>query len=690
MYRMKTSSKKIFALVGVGAITAGALGLGAWALVSSLLKDKAPHNVGTKYDYSFTEYETDANGDFVLDSVTGKKVVKVVNGVKREIPGLTIAQFESELADGTYDYYLNEKGINNLVKRFFDTANFGPEIFNLKKIWIANVQFTSNSENGLYIPTTNEIGLNAHNDDIAINKAITLAKARKSVLERPYGLTNSGYFEFRFGSAYGTNYPINESYDGQQMLRSELLFQTLMHEYGHHLAYSYMSSPFGASPTLNSCETSPLVDKGNGSITNRWNTKFLDKFKEDLNYVNPTSGYPIRLNTYTDKDGGVSACVGSIFGANQLWSYANTNQGSFPDFQYDDYGFYDVGKAEPKETGVLSINDYKKNDARLPYESSWMVARRQSDLNYYYSQEELFTRKMILSTLESDPSTFNILAQNRVRSDIFEDWDRIQSNYMFDANGKANVTMDKQPIGSQYLADNPFMIKNGKTAAQDIVEELDRQMGHSTGDDISFIFNYNGYRVTEKGTAESETNDSSQFKKVRFGGYFGDSEADKDKYDCVVSLKADGTVDKLISEIDVINFNLGYKDTVYSSSRTSVGGEKYTYITKTFVDKDALKAMTTNGIAFAKYKFNGKAAIGFENVTPMTTFRGLNTTLGNGTASNYLESAPVEARWVKSGRLVKPWTNPVTYNYIIPAMSKTNNGKITLDTVDIYSRWGEA
>lgn len=643
---MKNSSRKIIALSGVGIAVAASFGVGIWAIVAGTKSKKAPAEVSVgeikEYDFAYTEM------------VDGKPV-------EHKIDGLKICQYETRMPDGTYDYYLDEEGIRHLVKRFFETGNYGPEIFNLKKIWIGNANFTTPQENGLYVPATGEIGLNASNDATRLWNADRSYEAR--LVEASKTTDWNKAYNYLFNSLYGRNRISFES----QAARGEMLFQTLVHEYGHHLAYSYFSSPFHT----------PVFTLSTEGSTNLWNDDFLKTFRKDLNY-DPNLDDPVtgteHVNTSNKKK---VVSVGQKYTSDQLWINANLVNHNWDawDSNFDMYGFYYFNKVAnfgEAQGGTIPID-------RLPYEFTYSYVDSTNSLDYLYSQEELFTRKTLLSSMTADKETFNLFAENKLRTDIFEEQEKIQTNYLVDATGKSkNVALDKVPRGAKYLQDDPFVevedapVKT--TAARDVMENIDRQIGHANGDDISYIFTENNYKVISKSQMGSETDPASYIDNFGFGGYIGNKDLNY-----VVALDDKDQVVKEVAPINVTPYSLGYKSTVYGSVRTSLAGEndKYSYATKEFVNK---KDVLNMRLGFATKTIDPNTnAVTYTNVTPMTSFRGQNENT-YGTASTYLEHLPENLR---------KWTRQTGYEYVIPQATPGKNG-VMFTTYHNKIEWGRA
>lgn len=614
---MKISSKRILAITGIGVGVAAPVAFGTWYLIKFLTEKKqGTEGVGPLQEFDFAQKDSFGN---VVDD--------------KQIDGIKISQYKTKMPDGSWDYYLNQEGINYFVKRFFETGVFGPEVFNLKRIWIANNFLTSSNENGLYAPQTNEIGLNAVNDAVR--------------------LQGDGRISW------------HPELLGDQKLRAELLFQTFAHEYGHHFAYSYFSSPYRADKF--DIDGKPGIVYGDNKELNYWNPNFLKTFKDDLHYnVNKYSKNPITNTQGEIKGSGVTTfCIGEKYQSKELWDNANNEVSNFDIPANTIYNWW-----------------YLPKNSVEPFFQNFTYVNNVNSLKYYYSQEELYTRKTLLMTTTLDAETFDNLAKNRIRSDIFEEQEKIQTNSAYLKNNYPiskidNVKINQVPEGNKFLFDDPFdtLPSSTKTASQDIVENINKQIGHESGADISVIWNRNDYTVNSSSTIASPV-DPAEFKnEIKFGGYINN----KDFTD--VGYKGADGVFQSISKIDVVPFNLGYKTMAFASKRTSVAGESYFYATKKFINKNSIPITLNKPLYFATEIKDINGNLSWINQTPLTSFRGQSESEMKkiGLASNYLEHLP---------NLVRTQDKINSYEYIVPSYSGSN--LVTLKKEYNPAEWGGA
>lgn len=623
----KTIQYVALGLGGLAIVGAGAIGV-AYALMKDKKKTPVNHSVGVQQDFDFSYIDP--------------------SNVKHEIPGLKISQFETLMPNGEYEYFLDKEGISYLVKRFFETGNYGPEIFNLKKIWIANTNFTSSQENGVYIGATDEIGLNAE------NFAASLAKASPSAYGNPY--------DSAFKQLYSVPWA-NENVYSNQKIRAELLFQTLIHEYGHHLAHSYVSSPFNPSKVGDYTNVFMKADDGS-DITNRFNKTFLATFKDSFKYNDDVKLINDKSSDFTNASNPpqLTTSIGSIYSTKNLWDIAN-NQGHTSPIDWKAQGYDHLGFnyfnyfRKPNEGGS------SWDPTRTSYSYSYLYAQKDETLDYLYSAEELLTRKELLSSTTLDRDTFDALVRNRVKFDVLDDEYKYETPAMAKENSRgvavANIIIDSTPRAGIFLKDSPFVAtsQNDPTlVAKSYIETLNKYIGHADGDDISYIWQENNFKVVGKGEAglEGELN----LNKIKFGGYI-----DKDTYNSVGYFTEGPNGEQVwneVSPISVEKFAFGYKDTLFASTRHEVeGSEKFFYATQNFIDKSKV---LNRELHFAQLDENKQIV----ESAALTTFR----TGDYGTASNYQEMLPSKLR---------------STNYVIPV---TSNGKIALRGITIPGAWG--
>lgn len=666
--RRSTSLKTIiYPTLGVIALASAALG--GWGVYYLLTEKKTTnHNIGPLVEYNFAEYKTDDNGNFINKdgNITNDKTKRVV---VREIPGLKIAEYKTELPDGTKDYYLDDKAVNFMVKRFFATANFGPEIFSLKKIWISKVELTSTNENGIYIPNTHEIGLNGGNSarDLyntnwkTYNADGSTWTTYNNLIKQLYGSVEGGELDTIYRGANSYKY------------RAEVMFQVLMHEYGHHLASSYFSSPFETDITktyenYDEVEATNKTPSEIDGMKNRWNANFLNEFESAFRYNQSTK--PLIDSRYTGLVTNDTISVGKIYSSDQLFKLSNHDQ----NHKYYEFGKYvdDKGQIQTYKglaftTNVgfnkIPLSETKYNYSRIQLDSNKL-------LKYFYSSEEEFTRKQMQASLVPEETTFNAFVRNKINSDLFMDEEMYETLYagVEDKNTIVpNIQFGSGPIrSSQYMNDNPFItnIQTNKTPAEELATSMNNYMGHAEGDNISYVWNKNGYEVIESGkmgdinqTAKTDRN------MFRFGGYI-----DSDKYKYITF---DGIDEKF--PITISRFELGYKDNIFASSKHDLASSnQFFYAVNNYLDKSQ--------VVDRRVYFEDADG----NKTPLTSFRGKsNPTYG--LASTYEENLPdaLKIGLNMASATGKPLPNG--YRYFAP--KSVTNG-VVFSNIDREGYWG--
>lgn len=498
---MNKAISRTFVFTALGAVVVGG-GVGAAVAYFLLNKTDKDNNVGG------ATYHFDKDGQYIED--LSKPYY------------LEVVQYMTKNPMGDYEYYLNRDGVKSLVNQFLTRGNYGPEIQNLKRIYISNVNMTSDKENGVYIGSTNEIGLNG-----------------KTFLQR-----------------LDANNELHNSYYSQN-LRVELMFETLFHEYGHHIAYSYPSSPLEVS-----IDPSIFQTYADGSRRiNPWSSKFVERFKTLLKYDLPSA--PLyKDNKWTDENGYRS--LGAIFNPYELFRRANS--------QLIDFGT----SAYSKDKFILGATGIGLNNTIL---GSWPKVSK-DELSYYYSMEELFARKYMLATMPASQDTITLFG-NRIVSGMLSD----ELNY---ETPTSKAVINQSPAAVGFLSDNPFDTFSGSTlSSQGLYDLLDETMGHKTGDDISFIWSKNSYNIVKDKVIESDPSNKGESKMIRFGGYISETEADLYK---AVGYKNDkGEVVKI--PMTTKNFKLRYKTNLYDSltnSKTLSAPDKFFYTTDDFVDANSL------------------------------------------------------------------------------------------------------
>ncbi|MDK2819743.1 MAG: hypothetical protein KFW07_02810 [Mycoplasmataceae bacterium] len=219
-------------------------------------------------------------------------------------------------------YFLGLEGLEELNSRIINELNFGPEIGALKSIRINNLSILGEGVSGQYNPFTQEM-------EISISRYI-----------KPF-----------------KNIPISEKID--------LIFQTIIHEYGHHFANTYITSIATNDPR----NSRKLFSKyGNKSAHKNINKTFLNAFENSLHYSDT------EMNNALSKD---KSSVGSAISARDLYLKSNN---------------IDIKNSD--QNNFLGIDDYRFS-SELPFENKkFLYTNDSSWYSYLFSIDELLTRKL--------------------------------------------------------------------------------------------------------------------------------------------------------------------------------------------------------------------------------------------------------------------------------------------------------
>ena len=476
------------------------------------------------------------------------------------------------------EYYLNEYGKNYLIKRFMESSIIGPEISSLKRIVISNYGIIKNSNAGKYYPLANAIYINP-------NSYLRSAQ---------YNLWNK------------------QDKNKLQEKRVELILPTLAHEYGHHLFTSYASSPIGYSKTnlMSKSHDNIQVIKINDKLKGIWNKKFYDDFKKtffkNTKVIDEVEHrFKKRIIKYFEwlknEDGNFSIIQAHI--ANKISETLYYKYFILQNKIFDNYK--NVSKIFKMANENYDIQELKnKNfligiwieDLEMPH----IYTSNYENLQYIYSMAEQTTRKLLLSTyLLADEKSFkfksnafvdSLYSSNYIKFKENDDWYRFYTDNVFPSKTQKSLW--------------PYYFKN---KSQEFIEKIISPLiGHENHSNISFITTKNSWDVitNNKVIKKFQTNNSNNYKKIKFGGYI-----DSSNYNYIGYVE-NGKVIK--HEISIKNFNIWYKSNLYKSDldvkikkQTSFyrneGNEYYWYLKK-FID---VKEIINKKLYFFQYDLNG-------------------------------------------------------------------------------------
>ncbi|TPR54729.1 MYPU_1760 family metalloprotease [Metamycoplasma neophronis] len=263
--------------------------------------------------------------------------------------------------DGTLLYYLGEDGRALLNEMFKKRAVYGPEINNLKSVYINkrfSNQSTWSSVNGLYSPNSASIYLNIDN---VVSK-------------------------------------LGEQVQSTNLLqRVEYILGVLVHEYTHHIDASY-DNP---SLTDNYADTS-FIDKNRGNIKKAVNKKFIDDFTDALNFKLP--------NFYLKKDNDGLALASSFYPS-------NSEKPIFSKYtSYDLFRLANMPLTKEEYDEYLAIEKYNMSFNNSIYNQITFPEKVKLDrIKYSYSIEELFPRELLKMSFTSNPYLYS-------KKDIFKNY----------------------------------------------------------------------------------------------------------------------------------------------------------------------------------------------------------------------------------------------------------------------------
>ncbi|WP_045433435.1 MYPU_1760 family metalloprotease [Metamycoplasma canadense] len=245
-------------------------------------------------------------------------------------------------------YFLGVKGLIFLNEMFKQRAIYGPEINSLYSVNISDDNSTVNAK-GLYFPTKKVISI-----------------FTKEILENNVNLLED-YIE----------------------KRAEIIFGTLLHEYGHHIDNMYNKAVKKTDPfaNLDLIEYNGDHDYYETEINNN---KFLTEFRKNLNYYDDPDRNKFLRNHqdfYYDKD---KIPVYKDFSANDLFRISNIN----------------ISSEEKKKFLILDSGKYYFNNFKYqPIQFNEPTSLK--SIKYLFSFTELFPREIIKLSLGPNQWFYN-------------------------------------------------------------------------------------------------------------------------------------------------------------------------------------------------------------------------------------------------------------------------------------------
>ena len=534
---------------------------------------------------------------------TESEKIEYITKPAKKIDGINGPDFYQAAPKNDPLFWLNDNEENTLINRIKNELGHGPEFYKLRSIIIGDENMTGEDANGVYLPTLNKIYINLENYKSIINQ-----------------LKNKSIKGTRYTDAILSK------------IKIDLIFETIFHEYGHHIAFSYLA---------NEGDFSQDQDKtiyANGKLAN-WNKHFVDKFKEYLNYSNwKGQKYNNKIQKYGYQKFEYRS-IGSIYSQQDLFNHANAQQ---------KYSFSEMDS--PDKVPYLFAPESQFVNA-VP------ITISKDKLTYYYSMDELFTRKYqqlnqiykpvanIDTFLEgyyaysknniggsivalSDILSNTLLYQNSfgdvVKNNLnqyelknFKDYD--PQNPLYQNTRIYNPEFKNPEISNRFLYDAPFnnniyehKDKNGATIVlqdhhEDLYNLMDNFLGHATGDDISIVWPKNSITTNGNKKAFLSNEDYNNANNLfKFGGYLRTNDY------VSVGYKDQNNNYKELSKITINDFNYKHKSWLGATEYEPLdpNKENYFYTTNIFINKNQLlgkklwfkKGNSSNGYTYEELK----------------------------------------------------------------------------------------
>ncbi len=536
MYKTSRINLRFWILSSVGAMAIGGIGGGAFVLYKQLTA-KESDKVKLKYEYS--EIRSNIYNDNEWSNAP--KLIEVNAFPKGS--GSDPSRIN--------DYWLGKKGRELLIHRIRTELQKGPEFTLLKDIIIGDENKIQEESNGVYIPASNEIVINTH------------------------------HFRHFFPTINSTD---EKAVDINLKYKVEQVMEVLTHEYGHHIAYTYLnSSRFGNSNTTPvSGEGALYHDSIHGRKVGEWNKSFIRDFKHLLHYDDETS--PLYTSSNINRTEPFYKSIGSYFRAKDIFDLANGAE-------KPEYGLIDKGLRFGAWGREFTKNSRAKSDDKI---------------GYMYSLDEIYTRKYLqLTYVFNRNGMFNIADKNTSRIDkegwIHEKGDtkiKYATDFLLDTLNYKNQLDSTGAPHEFYLNDAPYLTESESSKrnknvipraqfvqpAEGLYNLMRRHFGQDSGDDVSFVWSMNSAKLID--ADHIKINNVENYDQIKFGGYITDEEAN-------------GIIDPLTDKVTTLGYNfIGYKKSDGSWEAMPIQIHDFTY-----AKKDALESITPSSIEGTEKKF---------------------------------------------------------------------------------------
>ncbi|OYD26549.1 hypothetical protein EI74_0756 [Mycoplasma testudineum] len=488
----KKGKSKLFSfLVASSSIVLGASFVGAGAVVAlyfttDIFKQRAPQLVDQTNNGKLVSY---APENSVSVSWSANSSLGAQNDVNKT--WIIYDSFSSQVRypdNTTKDvHFFSEKELEKLHHIILDRLDYGPEIYDLKRISFNNTDILEADVNGQYIPSTHEIF-------ISVKNYIAL--------------------ELNFEQ------------------KVDAVLPTIYHEYFHHFANSYLQNE---NVNLNKTDglTPTLLDSinvsGNDVSSNKvqWNSNFINKFQSSLSYTNTAANGNLILS------GNISfTCLCGFASASHLYRMAN-------DVNYsNDLIATNNMRLVASPSNLTSNNDsvlYRASQLAYYYSQSELVPREYQKMAYV----PIYNSQNFGNTTQNAYGT-RIGASNIASDTYFEDWGR--STYIFrNANNEMLFNRNQNitnPELTYFAANNVFggtlTTEQGTYAFEDRYNDLYEAYLDALGytNEINQVYFLNNSTVFKNATTKSlspSNFEEDNFYKLRFSGYLTREKANKYK-----------------------------------------------------------------------------------------------------------------------------------------------------------------
>lgn len=433
-------------------------------------------------------------------------------------------------------------------------------------------------------------------------------------------------------------FPINENWSNNQnylVERMEIMFQTFFHEYGHHIVNMHYLTNYHITPSENE-----KIYSGNDE--EKWADGFISDFKTALNYNRSTPKYKDSFlkGNFSESEyvfpsnssysGYKMKSVGSIFDAAELFKRSNKKgHGVFDEAlpnKNQKYGYSFAGD------GFNWVSNNPLNEKNI------------DDLDYYYSMQELFTRKYMqlmykyesVGRLNPDGSYKPTSVDATYGTSLLYDSLKYQ-------NGFASEDMDYRFLHDAPFDQDRYLGNEAIMNAPDLLlDAFKKTNGSDDFSNIAIVWHKNSSKMTSASRRSIVSDPLNESKMIKFGGYFMQDEDYK-----FIGYHDDNNVFVPL-EISVFDYSIGRKSRV-GGNNWSVENNSKAYYLKNYINYSTI-------LGRELYFSNDQEG---NNIVPLVSIK---NNPGYGNTSSYKSSSPDEFNKISN----------------FP-FAKNSNGKISID-----------